>query len=592
MRTPGNRNLGQQGGTVLYEWRVAGKPVSVILNLGIARILRQDDTANLPQIGGILLGRVEAAGTQTVYVEDCEPLVWDAAKGGAPQLKEKQRKLLENSLERWQRAPGRVLSAVGYYRTDHRDRLALDDADIELLDRYFKRPADVCLVVKPGKEGFTGAFFIREDGEFLSREASYLEFPFERPQAYVVRNPPAKAAPWSNIVSGRHVATAVAWVVFVTVGIVMSRELWWKGASSGAPSAAVSSVEASGSTAASPLELRIERTGDDLILKWNRSAPAVQAAQRALVAITDSGVDRRVSLTGEQLRSGHFFYRPLSDDVGLRLEVQTGDNRLIAENVRVVDGLTTVDAPGGPGIRSAPPDPIYSPPPPPGWKAMDRVQTPSFSAAASIPDPRATIPADTREAGPVGEAIGTAPPTAPGVEPKHTASQAPAAPPKGEVPAIPPAKPIQSAAVKPPAAGPEAAQILKGAEVAPAPKPEAAAPEQRPIPAQPKPASPIAVPAKLVRQTPLELPRDLRSEIRQDLEFTVTVHVDKTGKVSATQPATPLSNFHGVNGMAAARLMGLAASAVRFWGYTPATVNGVPVASTTTVTFKIRSGGQ
>jgi len=97
----------------VYEWRVPGKPVSITLDLGVARVLRRD-VSGAPEIGGLLLGRVHSGPVQRVQVDDCEPFAWASEMGGAPHLDDHRRAVFEATLRRWQPASGAPLSVVGF----------------------------------------------------------------------------------------------------------------------------------------------------------------------------------------------------------------------------------------------------------------------------------------------------------------------------------------------------------------------------------------------------------------------------------------------------------------------------------------------
>jgi hypothetical protein len=583
-----HRKSSEPGGNGRYEWSVAGKCLSVILDLQVARILRHQEPSSGPQLGGVLLGRVEATGTYRVYVDDCEPLVWDTARGGAPHLNEKQRQLLEDSVERWQWQPGSPLSAVGFYRTQHGGDLRLTDADLELLDRYFPRDTDVCLLIEPGPQSFTGAFFIREAGEFVSRDSSYLEFTFERPDARLVTSP---APPPFLSISRKQVTTAAMWLAFAGVSLAISHELLSRGPRK-ASTRASSSAEtgASPETHAADLGMRVQRDGDDLVVTWNRLSRGIANAQSGVIAINDAGVDRRLVLTGEQLRSGRLFYRPLGFDVAIRLDLQI-ENQLVSESVRAVDSLTAVA--GHPDSASwaslPPPDPLYptktkqenkprkrperaAPDQSRSRKAVDLEVSDSPRHPA---EPNRTAENKPKPSGPVAGLGGFTRPVGSRVDPALI------------IPAPEPLRsPLDAAGTMPV----EVAQLLRAS------KPSM-------IPPQPNPgireSNPKAAPTgdgsksnepKSVRQVPMIIPKDIR--IGQSFSITLKVQVNASGKVVSAEPAGPQTPVPGLNRNERWRLTKEAMSAVLRWDFAPATVNGSPVPSSTVVTFHVRPAGK
>ena len=69
------------------------------------------------------------------------------------------------------------------------------------------------------------------------------------------------------------------------------------------------------------LGLSINRAGDDVTVRWDRQNPAVRAAQRGMLEITDGKYSKHVDLDASQLQSGSVIYRFSSNQLKFRLEV-------------------------------------------------------------------------------------------------------------------------------------------------------------------------------------------------------------------------------------------------------------------------------
>jgi hypothetical protein len=82
------------------------------------------------------------------------------------------------------------------------------------------------------------------------------------------------------------------------------------------------------------MELQVVRSGESsLHVKWNRSAPPIQAASRGLLHISDGGHDKVVELDLLQLQTGSVIYRKATNQVRFRLEVFAKERVSISESL-------------------------------------------------------------------------------------------------------------------------------------------------------------------------------------------------------------------------------------------------------------------
>ena len=170
-----------------FLWQAPGKPVSVHLSLDVVDRLEKEViesfkaiTKRGSEIGGLLLGKVAAAGQPTVIVEEYEAVPCEYSRGPLYLLADDDKGRLLTAIQRTKTGPGKGLSVVGYFRSNTRKDLALDDDDQALLAEYFGDPAMVCLLVKPfSMKPSLAGFFFWEEGQ-MRGEASHLQFPFKR----------------------------------------------------------------------------------------------------------------------------------------------------------------------------------------------------------------------------------------------------------------------------------------------------------------------------------------------------------------------------------------------------------------------------
>ena len=85
------------------------------------------------------------------------------------------------------------------------------------------------------------------------------------------------------------------------------------------------------------LGLRLESQGDRILLSWNRHHPAIRNAKSGTLQIDDGAQHRQVSLNAAQISNGSVLYRPTSDDVTFRLEVEGIQGGKVNESMRVLE---------------------------------------------------------------------------------------------------------------------------------------------------------------------------------------------------------------------------------------------------------------
>ena len=87
----------------------------------------------------------------------------------------------------------------------------------------------------------------------------------------------------------------------------------------------------------SPLALRVEHSGADLMLTWNRESSAIKSATHAVIEISDGAQHENVDMDLALLRSGSIEYSPSGSDVVFRMQVTGADQtKTTSESVRIL----------------------------------------------------------------------------------------------------------------------------------------------------------------------------------------------------------------------------------------------------------------
>jgi outer membrane biosynthesis protein TonB len=83
--------------------------------------------------------------------------------------------------------------------------------------------------------------------------------------------------------------------------------------------------------------LKVERSGSDLRVSWDRDASILRNATAGRLLVVDGNIQRTLDLDLNELRSGSILYTPMSDNAVLRLNVLGAESA--TESVRVVGGV-------------------------------------------------------------------------------------------------------------------------------------------------------------------------------------------------------------------------------------------------------------
>ena len=232
---------------------------------------------------------------------------------------------------------------------------------------------------------------------------------------------------------------------------------------------------------ARPLEapgvgLRIERQGNDMLLLWDASKPAIRRAARGSLSISDGSYKKQLDMDPAQLRTGRVFYSADTGDVLVQLDVVDRWGRHTGESARVL----------GPA----------------------RDTTPVQNAVAQRPP-----------------APPAAPEVKPAVEPAHEPASAPVV--KKKAAHIVPRKAVVQATVDEPVTEPPRALPLSAPPQAPAAEPDATAVAAR---------TGGYVGPRVAHKVNPRVPPDIRASLKREEVVRLMVSLDASGRVVAARP--------------------------------------------------------
>jgi len=555
--------------TLSYVWQLPGKPVSILLSLGVVDRLGvavqegcQSVERRGTEIGAFLLGRKRRRdGSAIVEIDDFELLESEHAVGPSFLLSAADRRVLAKRLRRRRSSK---LSIVGFCRSHTRKDFAITIEDVDLMSEYFARPSMVCLVIQAiSGEPLKGGFFIWEGRSIRMRP--YLEFPFGsaelaagnyelcRRDVYVPVAPREEpAAPPSS---------AVALPVKLPEAAQQLPAVQWPAWKAGGFRAAP--LRGNGGTSMqrqlqAPLERLRRQAHKRFGLPW-------LLASAILASIITAGV----------LRLG-----------------PGGAAALLPQTLREADvGAVPREHPATPPPQAAPLPPVA--PAPPATATVEDARlpdplperttptalpaTPAAPPATPAASP-ATAAAPRPNPNPVLLPVGPAEHRAPAVSNLSVRVTAPGNLAVAPAPAIPPALPD----------APRVADRLPGYTDL-LPDTDLAGPE---APDLPDPLVSVSVvhigkqskhtqiiPPVLTHEAPLRIPRELRQRIRHEVPIDVKLHIDRAGKVEF---AELLSDGTGSN----RDLASLAVFSSRHCQFQPAHLGGEAVPGEVVLRFR------
>ncbi len=313
------------------------------------------------EIGGLLIGRIE--GTD-VYIDDFEAIPCEYRRGPSYILSENDQAALAAAYDRWKPGGDQKRYAVGYFRSNTRDRLAVAEEDRDLMRRYFPAAPHVMLLIRPYAARTTIAGFVAYENGALG-EAPVDEFPFLRNERAASERRSARRvtempSPRTRPAAAPEIVVAPSdgdsrtdsappgpagprdetnppppsrkrrwlWPIVCAVVLVI-------GGIAGFSAALILLAQHAPPPTGDPysLSLSVSKTGDSLHLRWDRQSRAVRSAQRGTLEIADGASSKTVELDESQLHNGSVIYHNLSNRVTFRLVVHPRDRSEVSDSV-------------------------------------------------------------------------------------------------------------------------------------------------------------------------------------------------------------------------------------------------------------------
>ena len=404
-----------------FDWDPAGSPVSIHMHLdavdGIARDVAEG-FKSLPQrgleVGGLLLGRVEAGDRPTVWIDRYQRIPCDYKFGPQFLLDDAGKAGLETAAAGI--LAGGELAVVGLYRSHSRAGFQLEEPDFELIRRYFSDPSDLILLIKPenasdisarfyahGRDGgaqtagdpfpFRGHIIGSADGgeeraDEIPEEAQPESVSRERPRRLVpdflpspmVPSDQAKAEPptaqflfppRNRVLVEEEEPPPVGdrlkkWLPLAALLLLAGGAVWWF--SRPASHEVTTAAAVAPNEPARPLGLSVEPMGQEWRVSWNPSATALHDARSVQLFVREGDDQNRIDLSPHDLAAGIYKYQPTGNDVTFRLEVVENAGRVSAESFRFVRSAAAISPPATPPqaakvVRRTEPKAIHRAPP-------------------------------------------------------------------------------------------------------------------------------------------------------------------------------------------------------------------------------------
>ncbi len=536
-----------------YLWQVPGKRVSVRVSLDVVDRLDlavMEGFQSLPrrglEAGGLLLGKVRRSGDASVVdIENFEPIECEHAVGPSYLLSVYDRKMLEERI-RWHKSFGR-LSVVGFYRSHTRKDFAVTQEDVDLMSAYFPEPSNVFLLIHAHRDAPPTAGFAIWEGRKIISMTPYLEFPFRKailaagaqqnsvtsaaqpaPGPRTETRRPQLPAWLSSLFHQPRMRFGTPWLAIGLAVILLAGLL-----------AVISNRRPVPAVASVPLGLRAAHEGSGVRLLWDRSAPVVKTATRAVLWIGDGPSQTKLDIDPQQLSGGSIVFWPRNGDITFRMEIFAP--KLFGRESVTIAGMRQET----PEARPSPFQVAQSPTPAPA----------SITAASDAEIPRISPPPRTLEStsdkasektsdktsektsGNRTSASSTTPASSVRLPEPSTVSAS------AKTPAFPDAPEIAAG----PAGNPEA--MLRETEILKARPPEISHPFVS-VTLDPLPESrrggllgklPLLgkrnkqrtdfVPPRPVREAPTNVPAELRQRTKHEVPVEVKLYVDRAGKV-------------------------------------------------------------
>ncbi|HKD07836.1 MAG TPA: energy transducer TonB [Bryobacteraceae bacterium] len=363
-----------------FNWESADRRFMVHMHLdaidGLARDVIESAEGIAAEVGGLLLGQVGRGDRPVVWIERYQRVEIERKSTPDYVLETADHVAFERSARLL--SANSELTVVGFYRTQLRPGLQLEDSDLDLAARYFRDPEDLLLLLKAEQpHRIQARFFGRDRDRGGKIDALGPAFPFrgrliepDDPEERTAKtvpaaNPPVaqrrlvpdfgpepRASRESSVdpaaaelpEDDAHGFLANKWplIAAVLVVAVVVALVWQQALKRSAPQPA----RVTEAAPARPLGLYVDPSGPAWRISWNPSATGLQGARTVKLFVRDGDEPSHVfEMTPPDLQAGSYQYAPKNHDVMFRLEVTDAAGRVSAESFRLINSPPPSSAP-------------------------------------------------------------------------------------------------------------------------------------------------------------------------------------------------------------------------------------------------------
>lgn len=163
----------------------SGESISIEVNPDLVERLERDVITSFKsiakrgsEVGGILLGQI-GTDSRAVRVQDYELVECGYTRGPLYLFSDAEKQRLTAAVRHW-KGPDNGLAPVGFFRSNTRKDLVLDDDDVSLMNAYFVDSRNVFLLIKPfSMKPCVASFFTWENGG-IQETPGWAQFTFRR----------------------------------------------------------------------------------------------------------------------------------------------------------------------------------------------------------------------------------------------------------------------------------------------------------------------------------------------------------------------------------------------------------------------------
>jgi outer membrane biosynthesis protein TonB len=489
------------------------------------------------------------------------------------------------------RLPADAPQLLGFFRTNETDWPELRESDRRIARQYFKTKPHaqsvlLLLIHTPPRRLWSAQLFVLEAHKEGTQASTLpaVDFPFDE---NVLRHRDlTRDASGSdpNGPPGGRGRSNIIWMIlasFIILSLVgMGAYVW----SHQTRAPVLEESEKSRSRPSSPdltkaapdtLALKVNRSGNDFEVSWDRQSDAVRQAVDAALMVRDGTTNRTLRLDGAQLREGKILYSPLFDELNFRLEVVLNNHKTLAESVTVIGWNASMSSVTGPpaGDLTTALAPAFNPPP---GKIPRKTPLAEPKQNRTPRNPDAPVDSNSNA---VSDAVSNAVSNAPPESPQTKAPERPAPA------AVIPPSPLRTLPVEP--------SPIQG-RLTPPPQKPSVAPETPPARAAASTVPQSSTPSKVVQPLPVRkvtpavspnVLASLKSGGQGRFTISVEVAIDASGNVKNAEIVS-------VNGQALESsvfaIKAAALEAAKAWKFRPGSLDGRSVPSTSTIQFNFR----